>query len=200
MTEDFRYLIFPPEDRTGRAILSRLVGAPEAAYLRDSVSPHLHVLSDYEYVNGPHAILRTFARFSYVLQSNGDVYWCVEWAPGLLVVRFSPSGSLGWCALRSPNPEFGGRTASAVELDAFDEDAPNPQYNLVFDARDPQLEPTQREGWLHATGDVIRSWEAATAHAKILGDEVKALSESESQRWLQQCRQSPIWQGSVAHG
>lgn len=200
MTDDFRYLIFPSEDGAGGTILSRPVEAPEAAYLRDSVIPHLQALSDHEYQNGPLAILSTFAHFSYVLQSNGDVYWCVEWGPGLLVVRFSPSGSLSWCALRSPNPEFGGRTASEAELDAFDEDAPNPQYNLVFDAWDPQLEPDRREGWQRATGDETRSWEAAMAHAETLGDEMKALGESESQRWLQQCRQSPIWQGSVVHG
>ena len=198
MTEDFTYLIFPPEDR--KAALSRLVGASEAAYLREAVIPQLRVLSDDEYVNGPQAILTTFARFSYVLQSNGNVYWCVEWDPGLLVVRFSPSGRLGWCALRSPNPQFGGRTASAAELSAFDEDAPDPQYKLVFDAWDPQLEPAGREGWLPATGDQMKSWESAMAHAKILGDTARALSESEKQQWLRQCKQSPIWQGRVAHG
>ena len=54
----------------------------------------------------PAAILHTFARYSYIIYRN-NVYWCAEWEPGLIVVRFSPDGSLAWTALRSPIPNFG---------------------------------------------------------------------------------------------
>ena len=75
------------------------VPASDAAYLREAAT-HLRPLSDEQYMTGPACILRTPAKFSYVLDDQ-DLYWCVEWDPGLLVIRMSPDIELQWVALRS---------------------------------------------------------------------------------------------------
>src|SRR5690242_6792961 len=89
-------------------------GVPHTAPVPDSDAEYLRraaltmrPLSDEEYSNGPLCILHTLAKYSYVLDGS-DVYWCVEWEPGLIAVRFSPDGAMQWTALRSPVPDFGG--------------------------------------------------------------------------------------------
>ncbi len=84
-------------------------------YLRNGILPHLSPLSDKEYVQGPAVILSTLARCSYILWGK-DVYWCADWEPGLIVVRFSPDSGMAWAALRSPKPNFGGRKPMAQDL------------------------------------------------------------------------------------
>jgi hypothetical protein len=126
------YLIFPSDSD---AVLSLALGRTEADYLDDVVSPLLRPLGETEYIDGPQGILQTWARYSYVL-SGENILWCIEWKPGLLVIEFSPTGSMRWCALRSPNPEFSGRVATEEELKSYYEDRPNPQYGLLFRAWD----------------------------------------------------------------
>jgi hypothetical protein len=157
----------------------------------------MRALAPDEYANSAHAILRTVARWSYVLIDR-DVYWCVEWPPGLLVVRFSPGGSFGWCALRSPNPSFGGKVATEAELDAFDEDAPNPQYNLVFDAWDAQWRPDELEQWNPASQHEIECFEAAMSAVDAIGARLEAeCADPEAyNQWLARSRASALFQGS----
>src|SRR5262245_22318209 len=114
-------------------LLSALVPELERHYLIDNILPTMRPLSDAAYMLGPAVILGTFARYSYLLFDRA-VYWCVEWEPGLVVVRFSGEGGMAWTAIRSPVPGFGGRTPLQEDLDAYDETADNPQYNLVFTA------------------------------------------------------------------
>lgn len=185
--ESYTYLIFAGEQAEMRSLA---VGAAQARYLRDVVDPLLRPLTREQYTNDVHAILGTFARYSYVLHAS-HVYWCVEWSPGLLVVRFAPTGAIDWCALKSPNPEFGGRTATEAELDAFDEDAPNPQYRLVFDAWDARELPL-------ATAEQVGSWQAAMQVANEVGKTIADLDEPARQRWLEQSQQSPIYRGESA--
>lgn len=109
---------------------------------------------------------------------------------------------MSWCALRSPNPNFGGREASEAELDAYDEDEPNPQYNLVFDAWDPEVDPELREGWSEASADEVRRWKAAISPADRLGARMMEIYESDPEaheRWRAGCEESPIWKGTVEH-
>lgn len=197
-----RYLIFDLEDDTDETILSGAVCQPEADYLRDVVLPRLRPLAEEDYFNGPLAIYGTAAHFSYIL-TGSDVYWCVEWGPGPLVIRFSADGSMSWCSLRSPVPDFGGREATEEELDAYDEDEPNPQYNLVFNAWDPQLDPDRRgDGWAEVSADERRRWKAAMALQERLGATVDELRESDPEayeRWQIHCQESPIWKGTVEH-
>lgn len=106
---------------------------------------------------------------------------------------------MAWIALPSPNPESGGREATEEELDAFDEDAHNPQYSLVFDAWDAQFDERDRQGWSIAPSDVEERWDHALAHAKDLRDALRdSIGDSEVLReeWLERCRASPIWKGT----
>src|SRR5258708_6066379 len=100
----------------------------EMYYLIDKVLPTMRPLSNAAYMLGPAVILGTLARYSYILFDRA-VYWCVGWEPGLVVVLFSGDGGMAWTAIRSPVPEFGGRTPLQEDLDAYDETTDNPQYN-----------------------------------------------------------------------
>ena len=192
-----QFLIFVGEPDPEQDVLTAPVRPAEADYLRHVIAPRLRVLSNDEYVNGPLAIHVTAAPFSYVLDEC-LVYWCVEWDPGLLVLRFSPSGEIRWCSLRSPVPDFGGRPCTDEELDAYDEDAENPQYNLVFDAWDPSVDPDDRQSWGKAAPHELSRWESAMQHVRTLGNEVWRLAETDPdayERWLEKCQTSEAWRG-----
>lgn len=166
-------------------------------YLRETVVPITRPLTDEDYMNGPAAILHNWmVRSSYVLDGD-DVFWCVEWEPGLLVIRFSPDATMAWAAMRSPNPCFGGREATEEELDAYDEDAENPQYHLVFHAWDAQFEEDRRQDWQVVDETTRRRYEAALAHVNSLGERMrKQYSDPEAlKRWRETCKASPIWKG-----
>ncbi|RYG26754.1 hypothetical protein EON82_02115 [bacterium] len=171
-----KYIIFvfegtDPEEPGERTLWSLTVAPGEQAYLRESVFPAMRPLSDAEYRTGPAKILGTAARYSYVL--DGDVvYWCVEWEPGLVVLRFAPGESLAIAELRSPNPEFGGRAATEEELDKYDEDNEEEahQYKLVFDAWDAQFDEEEREEWEVVDDETERRFDAALAHANAKGE------------------------------
>lgn len=152
----------------------------EVEYLRRAIET-LRPLSDDEYINGPAIILGTMARYSYVL--DGDtVYWCVEWDPGMIILRFAPQQPLAWTVLRSPVPDFGGRPATEEELDAYDEDEHNSQYTLVFTPWDAQFDAQEREwgSFVPAPPAVEARFQAAMARANELGDKVEALHEADN--------------------
>ena len=134
-----RYINFVHEDEGGPTLYTAPVPEEDAAYLRRAVT-HLHPLSDEEYVTGPAGVLGTVAKFSYVLDGE-DLYCCVEWAPGLLLIKMAPEKPLEWVAIRSPIPDFGGREPLPEDGDPddYDEDD-NPQYNLIFTPWDAQFD------------------------------------------------------------
>lgn len=192
------YVIFENERRD---VLLRSLEQEEEDYMRDVVIPALRPLSIDEYLNGPAVIAHTLARWSYVLD-EGDLFWCVEWDPGLLVVRFSSDGGrLSWCAIRSLNPEFGGRVASEEELDAFDEDAHDSQYELVFTAWDaqhawhPVHDPDARDGFAAASPPDHLRCGRAFAQLDVLGSELKTRFGNDMGAWFERCKLSPIWRG-----
>ena len=174
----------------------------DEAWLRETVLPHLQPLADDAYINGPLAILSTAARYSYALDGT-SVLWLVEWDPGLLVLQFSSDGGIAWASARSPVPGFGGRPIEPGEADAYDEDARNPQYHLVFDAWDAQFDEDDREGagFSVAPPEVEARWRQAMAHAQRLGEQLNAdIGQDESlvEAWQARCKQSPLWIGAVA--
>ena len=191
------YLIFPTSE--GVPQFSLPLGELEADYLETVVEPLLQPLEENQYIEGAQGILRTWARFSYVLKEE-HVCWCIEWSPGLLVIDFSPGGIMRWCALRSPNPEFGGRTATEDELASYDEDRHNPQYHLVFTAWDAERDPGRRRGWSAATADEITRWECAMARANAISRQTQQVSSAEQDSLLRKCQQSDIWHGTITHG
>lgn len=167
-----KYILFVYEDadpaENGEPVLwSRSVPPGEEAYLREAVFPSMRPLSEDEYQTGPARILTTAARWSYVLD-GGVVYWCVEWEPGLVVVRFAPDASLALAELRSPNPQFGGREATDEELDNYDEDNEEQahQYHLIFDAWDAQFDRDERVEWEIVDHETKRRFDAALARAR----------------------------------
>lgn len=176
--------------------MTRAVPAEDAAYLQEEVIPRLRELSEQDYEFGPALILSTLARFSYVLAAP-YVYWCVEWKPGLLTLRFAPDGGMQWAALPSPNPEFGGREATEEEMDDFDEDAEDPQYNLVFDSWDDTFD-RDREGWTPISDTDRSAYDAALAPVNQLGQALQARWQSRMDEWREICKESPIWRGTAA--
>jgi hypothetical protein len=138
--------------------------APELqAFLREQALPALEPLSPEQYCEGPLAVLNTMARASYVLTDDA-VLWCIEWEPGLVVLRVARDGEMSWAAMRSPVPHFAGREPTPEDLAAdWHEDDPDSCYSLVFDAWDAQFEEVEREdrGFVEATPEDVAFFEAA---------------------------------------
>lgn len=181
---DPQYVIFVSEKDDSEVTMSAPLEKADRAYLLDHVAPALRPMTDEDYMQGPAVILHTMARYSYVLHGQ-DVYWCAEWEPGLVVVRFSPDGSLAAAAFRSPIPNFGGRKASREEMDAWDEDSPNYQYNLVFRAWDAQFEEFWRKHrkFKPIAQKAHQLFDRALAHVNQLGDVMQERYEKKLASW-----------------
>lgn len=168
------------------------VPADDAAFLDRAIST-LRPLSEEDYTNGLAAVLKTGAHFSYVLW-NENVYWCIEWDPGFIVVQFTPKGDMAWTAIRSPVPGFGGREATDAEWDEYDEDAPNPQYNLIFDPFDAQYDSQKcaRKSFIPADAEIQDRFNCAIGRANELSEllESRFATEQEEDAWFEQCEQN----------
>ena len=101
-------------------------------YLRRFVLPNLQAIPDALYTGGLLAVQHSLAKSVYLVEGE-DLYWLIEWSPGLIVVRVRPEGPLEAAALRSPIPTFGGREPLPDEDPDHDPEI-NHQYNLIFDA------------------------------------------------------------------
>lgn len=175
------YLIWVDDDMLHGDVADR-----QQEFLRDVVTPALQPLTGEDYKNGPAAILQTMARYSYVLD-GGAVWWCVEWDPALLVVRFSADGTMQWAAVEGPSP--------TVDDDEGHDD---PRHKLVFDAWDAQFDEQPREwgGFSPAPPELEDRWEAAMAHVNQLADElIDELGDDEEafEAWRQRCVASEFW-------
>ncbi len=167
-----KYVVFISEQSCPDGMYTGPVAPQDADYFTRGVVPHLQPLSDEEYLDGPAAILQTGARYSYLL-SGEDIYWCVEWEPGLVVVKFSPDSSMAWTALRSPVPNFGGRVALEVDTAQYDEDDEDHQYNLVFRSWDAQFDEDHRAwgAFEPASHGEEAAFNAALQHANRLSQQ-----------------------------
>lgn len=185
-----QYIINVPGDGDEWSIYSAPVPKDDAAYLKRVIST-LRPLSDDNYLNGPAFILNTLAKYSYILDDR-NVYWCVQWAPGLIVVRFSPDGKMEWSAIRSPVPNFGGREADEAEWNEYDEDAVNPQYHLIFDPWDAQFDSQKREWKSFALADkcAIDRFNAALEHVNGFGESIEQRDSTASDARRERCLQN----------
>lgn len=182
-----QYMIYAQYPRAEDTLLCSPVAPDDAAYLRDRVAPTLRPLSDDQYKSGPTVILHTAARWSYILWEK-CVFWCVEWAPGLLVFRFSPDSSIEWTAARSPVPNFGGRDSLEEDLHAYDRDSVDHQYNLVFNAWDAQFDEDYRLSFKPATQEEIANYEAALSHVReVEGEMATVMGDANYGAWLENC-------------
>jgi hypothetical protein len=189
-----RYVIYVDQDEEERVMMTAPLAERDRRYFTEGIIPALRPMSDEEYKNGPMVVLHTMAKFSYVLHDR-DVYWCVEWQPGLIVVRFSPGGTFAAAALRSPNPGFGGREPTEEDLANYDEDAENPQYNLIFDAWDAQFDSDTLKwnGFERAGEEAAQIFDAAMAHVQELGEQMEARYGGKSEEidlWRQRCHEN----------
>jgi hypothetical protein len=185
-----QYIIFVHGDGDAWELYTAPIAEKDAAYLQRIIAT-LRPLSDEEYMHGPAVVLHTFAKYSYVLDGK-DAYWCIEWQPGLIVVRLSPTGPLAWTAIRSPVPNFGGREATQADLDNYDEDAENPQYNLIFDPWDAQFEAQEREwkSFVPADAEVQTWFQCALAQVNELGQIMEQRFSQEREAWSDRCMQN----------
>ncbi len=184
------YIIYVHDSQGEEVMHVAPVPAEDSAYL-EKVIQELRPLSDDDYADGVAAILSSEAPQSYVL-SGTDVLWCMEWDPGLIVVRLSPDQTMDWAAVRSTIPDFGGRPATEKELAEFDEDAPDPQYNLVFNPWDAQSEADERQAhsFVPADEDVESRFADALAHANELSQSIDNRSEKRFEAWAERCQEN----------
>lgn len=162
----------------------------DAVYLRKAAT-HLRPLSDDDYMTGPACILQTMAKYSYVLDEQ-DLYWCVEWDPGLLVVRMTPNKALEWVALRSPIPDFGGRQPLPEDANSNDDEEENPQYNLIYTPWDAQFDEQHKEwgAFVPANAEVQARFERALDRVNALGDVMQSRYADDRDGWLGRCREN----------
>lgn len=175
----------PPTLHTGP------VSDSDAAYLRQAAA-WLKPLTDEDYMTGPAAILHTMAKYSYVLDGEA-LYWCVEWDPGLVILKMAPRSELQWVALRSPIPDFGGRQPLPEDGDPDDYDCDdNPQYNLVFTSWDAQYDERHRErgSFVPAEKEARARFENALARVNALGSVMESRFAHDRDVWLGACQQN----------
>jgi hypothetical protein len=146
----------------------------DSDYVKKYVIPSLEQITSNRYTDSFLAILHSYARWSYILYNN-KLYWLIEWDPGLIVLEFTENEEIRAVALRSPVPDFGGREAikDIDNPDEYDEDAENPQYNLIFDAWDAQQDEQWQE-WNHfekASNEKTSQFDACLKYANKLGEQ-----------------------------
>lgn len=187
-----QYVNFVYEDGDEPTMHTGPVAESDAAYLR-LAAKHLKPLSDEDYMTGPAAVLHTAAKYSYVLDGKA-LYWCIEWDPGLLVVKLAPNAEMQWVALRSPVPNFGGREPLPADGDPddYDEDQDNPQYNLIFTPWDAQYDEDYRESgeFIPADADVQTRFENALSHVNGLSDIMESRFGDDRDSWNELCQQN----------
>jgi hypothetical protein len=186
-----QYVNFVFDDGEEPTLYTGPVSDSDAAYLQRAVR-HLKPLSDEDYLNGPAVILQTMAKYSYVLDGD-DLYWCVEWDPGLIVVKMGVDTEMQWVALRSPVPDFGGRTPLPEDGDPEEYDPDdNPQYNLIFTPWDAQFDPDEREegSFAPAELEVRTRFQNALARANALGSVIEDRLANDGDAWMRLCKQN----------
>lgn len=139
-----QYIIQIGEDPEDMQLYAAPVKDSDADYLNRAMV-HFKPLSYEEYAHGLAIVFQTGARYSYILDDD-MLLMCIEWEPGLLVVRVLHEHELLGVALRSPIPNFSGRVPLPEDGDPEEYDGlDNPQYNLVFTAWDAQFDSDDRE-------------------------------------------------------
>lgn len=176
---ELRYVIWIEDAKGRRQCQSAPVEAREAEYLRRHALPTLRVVDRETYVQCFAAVLSTAQRSSYILDGT-DAIWCLEWKPGLLVMRFSPDGAMAGTALRSPRRFFGRPASSLTPEERLEQERerdgdPPEQSRLVFDAWDAQFDRDVRRwgGFEEAPASLVSRYAAALAPVNALSSEAQ---------------------------
>lgn len=173
----------------------------DADYLRHAAK-HLQSLSDEQYMTGPAVLLLSMAKSSYVL-SGKDLYWCVEWTPGLVIVRVSPEKPLAWVGLAaqgagSPNLGLTGlgsvvddSTSREIGCENERDRLGNPQYNLIFDCYDAQQDTEFRESeFVVADVEVRENFQNALSQLDRLADTMETRFGESVTEWFEDGKQN----------
>ena len=105
---------------------------------------------------------------------------------------------MAWTALRSPVPGFGGRKPLKQDLAGYDEDAEDPQYNLVFHAWDAQFDEFSRTHYAFApaSDDAKKRYAAGLRHPDGLVATVPERKGKARSAWIAACqRRVQEWAG-----
>jgi hypothetical protein len=170
-------------------------------YFRAEIIPKFRPLSLDQYLGGPIGIVTSAARFAYVLD-NETMNWCIEWPPGLLVIDVT-SDAMQWAARRSPNPQFGERSATDAEIERYEEweeawerehyPVPQPQYGLIFDAWDDIVEQSFSE-WQPGSKVQTQAIQKGFAHLDKLAEKLpKDTNDGAYVERLEEWRRSDFW-------
>lgn len=188
--QHIQYINFIHENNEQQKMYSGPVANSDVAYLRKATT-HFRLLSDDDYMTGPACILHILAKYSYVLDDQ-CLYWCIEWPPGILIVRISANHTLEWVALRSPVPNFGGRTPLPEDGDPDEYDEDDPQYNLIFTPWDAQFDQQHREwdDFAPADTEVQSRFENALSHVNALAAIMEARYADNWSDWFARCKQN----------
>lgn len=188
------------EPLPSRPLRTRALKEVASKFLLQDVIPKLQPLTEEEYMDGPMAIVHTAARYTYVYDSEdgGSLLWCIDWKPGILVIRIGCDGALSWAAVQKPcvvNPEEW-------------EDIPDPAYILIYDAWDAEcgdISDAERSLWAPPSPKVTARYESILQSLNDIAvrrQSAWADLDAEGQRaaklaWLESCRSSPIFAGST---
>ena len=196
--ENMKY-VFTEGEGDDETLRSASVEGDDRDFFLEAILPTLRPLSDEEYMHGPVLFLSTWAKYSYILFKQ-DVYWCVEWDPGLIVIRLSPNGTMAWNAFRSPIPDFGGREPMEQDVRDYDEDLEDYQDHLVYRAWAAQFDKGMPGELIfeRASETDAEAYRAALKHVQTLGDQMEALYSGDDQldKPREECtRNLTLWAG-----
>lgn len=150
--------------------------APEAQrFLHETVAPALAPLAEDDYQFGPAVLLTTEARFVYVVD-GAQVWWLVEWPPGIVAMRFGPEGAY-----------------EVARLPIEDDD--HPVVELVTVPWSAQFDEADRAdaGFARSSLETQEAWEQAMAPVQALGERLSAfLADEEAiEAWRNRAANSP---------
>ncbi|WP_298781422.1 hypothetical protein [uncultured Polaribacter sp.] len=189
-----KYIIWDKENNPLTAQVSIL----DKKYFKDYILSNLKPINEIKYIEGFSALLHTLAKSSYIL-FNENLYWIVEWNPGLIILEMNKKEKMSFTALRSPNPKFGGRKPLEIDKkNIYDEDAENHQYNLIFNAWDAQFDKRHQE-WNNfepAHKDEVKLFHDCLKYVNKLGDLTQSKFEKDFKNYFENAKNNiEKWSG-----
>lgn len=183
-----QYIIEVGESPEEMELYAAPVAESDAEYLRQA-GKYFMPLSREQITHGLAVIFQTGTRYSYVIDQD-ELLVCIEWQPGLLIIKVSEQQEFKWMALRSPIPNFGGRVPLPEDGDPDEyDDLDNPQYNLVFTPWDAQFDPDEREyyGFSPAGSDVEEQFERLRGRFDSMAQPAPSFDHPDYERWRRKC-------------
>jgi len=113
-----------------------------AEYARSALLPRLRPIDPDTFRHSLNHMVGTAAKSVYFIE-NGALFWCVDWFPLLILVRFDPDQSIAAEAFRQPTPQHDEPLPGEEPWDE-DEDGLCPLYSLIYAVWDYQFDARDR--------------------------------------------------------